>query len=499
MSFRSALLIITILICVPIIPREQEDQILQEGKRRPQSQATYPPALYPAPWSSSPEITVVGDAMPVLVTRSGLSTPQYYYPSNTRPGAPPSWAAPSQSIAPNRSNSGSHHVSFDPTVTMYPGNQRIRSSDPLGSTSSRLGSDPAYYYDSVPLPTPPRTIPQSAFHRPHQTQPSPSARPSGSAAPSSHITPGSFQGTFSRPILKRPLGRPTSGTASEPYDHAISKWATGDDCKSQFSHISAVFTSLCASDRPALGLLEIRHLELEISFNPLLQSLSAAPNSTTIVWNLIFPTTHARSPSDPGGETWLQDRLGPALFPSLSQIRIISRAFPWIIDIKSERPRKALTCRDITDQIYQFLCVLLDPLEMGNVPPVHKRAMSAAYRVNRSQDIPAAMFKSSAGMRRIDWLCRDTIFGGLVEDRQYIAERLSEFTPGTFVLELGKRSGMRGLVSLQKTGVQLVQRQNPIAVGEQPDASTVGDMAPSLPAASPQPDPSPYTEALASA
>lgn len=86
-----------------------------------------------------------------------------------------------------------------------------------------------------------------------------------------------------------------------------------------------------------------------------------------------------------------------------------------------------------------------------------------------------------------------------MEDRQYIAERLSEFTPGTFVLELGKRSGMRGLVSLQKTGVQLVQRQNPIAVGEQPDASTVGDMAPSLPAASPQPDPSPYTEALASA
>ena len=247
---------------------------------------------------------------------------------------------------------------------------------------------------------------------------------------------------------------------------------------------------LRASDRPALGLLEIRRLELEFSFNPLLQRLSTAPGSTTIIWNLIFPGTHACSPGDPGGESWLEDRFGPALFPSLSQIRIISRVFPWIIEVESERPRKALTCRDITDQIHRFLCALLDPLEMIGVTPDRKRAMSAAYRVNRSQDIPAAIFKDSAGMRKIDWLCKDTIFGGLVDDRQYVAERMSEFIPGTFVLELEKRSGMRGLVSHQKTGVNLAQGESQIAVSGEPNVSSAGNMAASMPAASSKPDPS---------
>ena len=480
-----------------LISREQERPRFQENRRQPKSQSTYPPTsrLYSDPWGA-PDVYPGGHAIPVQ--QLGYWTPQYLPPS-ARQAPPQSLVAPMQSVPPNSTKSTNHHVSFDPTVTMYSTHDHARTPDShsRGTPSSRPG--PVYYYDSLQPPAPyAGKRHSSAKHRsqsPHTPGPVIPPLPTYVTPPPIHY----FQDTAPRPILKRPLDRPASGSASDRYAFAISKWAKGDDCKYRLAHHGTVLMRLCASDRPALGLLEIRRLELEFLFNPLLQPLSTAPGSTTIIWNMIFPGTHACSPSDPGGESWLEDRLGPALFPSLSQIRIISRSFPWTIEVESEHPRKALTCKDITDQIHRFLCALLDPLEMIGVTPDRKRAMSAAYRVNRSQDIPAAVFKDSAGMRRIDWLCKDTIFGGLMEDRQYVAERLSEYTPGTFVLNLEKRSGMRGLVSLRKTGVQPVQGESQIVVGDQTNVSSAANMAALMPAASPQPNPSHNNEITASA
>jgi hypothetical protein len=160
-------------------------------------------------------------------------------------------------------------------------------------------------------------------------------------------------------------------------------------------------------------------------------------NSTAMIWNMLYPGSYARLPNDPSGESWFEKRIEPATFPRMSSIRIISRVFPWTIEVNAEANGIAVTCRDVVDQLHKYLCVLLGPIEMDDVTPEHRKAMSAAFRANRSQDIPAEVFRDSIGMRRIDWLCKNTMFEGLEEDKVYIEERLLVFVPGTFVLRCG--------------------------------------------------------------
>lgn len=160
-------------------------------------------------------------------------------------------------------------------------------------------------------------------------------------------------------------------------------------------------------------------------------------DSPAVAWNILYPGSYARRPDDPSGESWFIARAEPATFPRMSGIRIISRAFPWMIDIKSEAAGKAITCRDVLDQLHNYLGTLLSPLEMDDVTLEHRSAMSAAYRASRSHQIVSQEYKDSPGMRKIDWLCKTTVFEGIEEDKDYIVDRLSVFVPGTFVLRCG--------------------------------------------------------------
>jgi len=97
----------------------------------------------------------------------------------------------------------------------------------------------------------------------------------------------------------------------------------------------------------------------------------------------------------------------------------------------------AVTCQDVVNQLQKHLCMLLDQTEIDDVTKDQRKAMSAAFRTNRLQDIPSGIFRDSIGMRGIDWLCKNTMFEGLEEDKEYVTERLSVFVPGTFVLRCG--------------------------------------------------------------
>lgn len=207
------------------------------------------------------------------------------------------------------------------------------------------------------------------------------------------------------------------------------------------------------TDAPVLNPFIASLVQPEFTLNPILAPHSKAQESqsnTTITWNIIYPGSYARLPGDPSGESWFEKRTGPATFPRMSSISIISPAFPWTIDIKAEGEGTAVTCRDVVDQVHKYLCVLLSPLEMDDVTPEHRKAMSAAFRANRSQDIPAETFQNSHGMRRIDWLCKNTIFEGLEEDKEYITERLAVFIPSTFVLRCSQKSSSMKLSTTQR-------------------------------------------------
>lgn len=196
------------------------------------------------------------------------------------------------------------------------------------------------------------------------------------------------------------------------------------------------------SDGPILGPQAALKVEPEFSIHPFLlpRSVEEGTIDTSITWNIIYPGSYARIPGDPSGESWFERRVEVATFPRMTHIRVISRAFPWIIHVASSTEHAALTCKDVLEQVHKYLCELLSPLEMDDVTPEHRRNMSLAYRANRSQDIPAKIFTGSAGLRKMDWLAKNTMFEGLEEDKEYIAERLTVFMSGTFVLRLGENA-----------------------------------------------------------
>lgn len=329
-----------------------------------------------------------GTGAPPLLSKPGHSEPQYYS-SYTRPYVNAQNPYLGQ-YAPTGWRSYSHH-------------RRSPSPPPL---------------------VPPQWDTAPEVHKHIRSEPLPSRQPRTAYVPSQ--TP--YIPTLQRPPIttyspysSRPLSRPkTSSNDSEDLDNFISKWAVGD-------HYGPVLSPFIASIvRP------------EFSFNPMLHRPPAdGENNTAMTWNMLYPGSYSRLPLDPSGESWFERRVEPATFPKMNSIRIISRTFPWMIEVKAEDVETAVTCRDIVDQLSKYFCVLLGPIEMDDVSAEHRKAMSAAFRVNRSQEIPAEIFRNSIGMRRIDWLCKNTMFEGLEEDKGYVTERLSVFVPGTFVMRCG--------------------------------------------------------------
>lgn len=70
-------------------------------------------------------------------------------------------------------------------------------------------------------------------------------------------------------------------------------------------------------------------------------------------------------------------------------------------------------------------------------------SISESYKRNREEPtvLPASsLLEDRPGLRRVDWLRKKTVFGGLYTDEDYTQERLGFFSPGVFVLECKERT-----------------------------------------------------------
>ncbi|KII89381.1 hypothetical protein PLICRDRAFT_110081 [Plicaturopsis crispa FD-325 SS-3] len=194
------------------------------------------------------------------------------------------------------------------------------------------------------------------------------------------------------------------------------------------------------SDGPVLQPLLLPHVEACLELNPLLSPPS--PDETPqhrVNWEMLFPSSYARCSHTVSEETWSEHLYSPATFPRLRTIFIISRSFPWIIDVNPEDVNIGVTCGDVLDEIYSYLHVKVVREEIRALPSSDLSAFNAAYQKNRARrdehgEPAISLLRRSAAMRRLDWLSRKTFFGGLDRDDAYISERFGVAFPATFVL-----------------------------------------------------------------
>ena len=166
---------------------------------------------------------------------------------------------------------------------------------------------------------------------------------------------------------------------------------------------------------------------------------------------MLFSSSYARNSTEAEYLSWTSGRSAPATFPRLTSLKLISRTFAWVIEVHAKNVDIGVTCGEVIDQLSDFLQGYTGKTEWNALSDHDKNRVQQSYWHNRSpsHDVPGG--RLGQGMRRVDWLCRNSMFGGLVgeEERRYIQERM------------GYREAKREMV-----GVFVLHCENRLVVGE---------------------------------
>ncbi|KAI6046682.1 hypothetical protein EDC04DRAFT_2557507 [Pisolithus marmoratus] len=170
-----------------------------------------------------------------------------------------------------------------------------------------------------------------------------------------------------------------------------------------------------------------------IKINPLL----APPGDSHedyLRWNMLFHTSNCYRMPD-SRRSWMKGRKEPATHPRLTYVRIVSRSFPWMIQIPARDKTVGVTCGEILDGISAYLYGDVAKREYENVSGRLKRKIYSAYIHNRSTDPSVPGGSLGEALKRLDWIGNDTRFGGLVVNDEFIREHCGDVLPATFELK----------------------------------------------------------------
>ncbi|CAE6411554.1 unnamed protein product [Rhizoctonia solani] len=184
---------------------------------------------------------------------------------------------------------------------------------------------------------------------------------------------------------------------------------------------------------PVLDPFTLAILNPTVQIHPLLQPPSGGEH---LVYNMLFPPSAIHLSSDPPTKSWSNGRFSMATFPRVKRIRIVCRGHPWLMEVTNDN---GVTVGDVCDKLYTEHQRHMSSSEWDAAVDM-KRPMTKAYQWNRSTNPGAPGGVMGEGLRRIDWLMKNTYFGGLTEDRAYLEAKvghgLERAQPATFVLDV---------------------------------------------------------------
>ncbi|KAI0034995.1 hypothetical protein K488DRAFT_44206, partial [Vararia minispora EC-137] len=195
---------------------------------------------------------------------------------------------------------------------------------------------------------------------------------------------------------------------------------------------------------PSLKPAHIQALGVHLRVNPLLKPVedSDAPDHKHLVWNMLFSSSDCHRSGDAIHRSWSVGRNDPATFPRVTHLRLISAAFPWMVDVKASRPAVGVTCGDLIDQLCGFLQVRLRKEDYAAVTPDQQRLLKNIYHYNRSRADGVPGGRLGEGLKRVDWLNTSTMFGGVRVNDSFVVHHGGVALPCTFeVLCLEREEG----------------------------------------------------------
>ncbi|EJU05863.1 hypothetical protein DACRYDRAFT_104351 [Dacryopinax primogenitus] len=327
--------------------------------------------------------------------------------------------------------------SLDATSPYNPPNDLRRSpgqeqQPPLSARSPReqpvqlggydYGTPAGYPSPPYPAPYPPYPYPyqpQTPYGYPPYLSPNgywPPPPPPG-AMPQTPYTPG-----HPAPTLYPPQPGYVGGSRRAPRDKNMSEDYQLDR--------SEKFSRPAEFRAPSLSLAEIGFLRPKgVDINPLLSITSDSKPVPALNWNLAFPpSTAKKSGENTDRALGMDERQCPATWPAIKQMTIVlddPTLSRWEILVVGNRGG-CVTVGDVLTGVHSGLQAMIHPSEWEaitgststHVRQYWKRIVSWA-NFNRSTDPRAPGGHMANSMQRIDFLCANTIWGGIkVEETQ---------------------------------------------------------------------------------
>lgn len=150
---------------------------------------------------------------------------------------------------------------------------------------------------------------------------------------------------------------------------------------------------------------------------------------------MLFPTSTIQRSIDPSHVSWSKGRDAPATFPRLKELRIISEATPWIIPVRASKEEIGVTCAEVIEAIARDMYKNTGKAEFEALPPHVRNEVRAAYKHNRSPlpNVPGG--RLGDGLKRLDFLGKNSVFGGVELNERVIRKTFRDKMPGVFVLK----------------------------------------------------------------
>ena len=219
----------------------------------------------------------------------------------------------------------------------------------------------------------------------------------------------------------------------------MSPFSEGPHCTSCVSvcmnmNMTTTDDGRCAEpDGPVLDPFLVKVLKADVKINPLIAP-PADGGEDYLRWNMVFGTSNCYRTTDPR-RSWVKGRNEPATHPRLSSMRLVSRPFPGVLTVRASSDRVGITCGELLDRIAQYLYTNVTPTEYDPVPKSRKRELHDAYHRNRSRDpnVPGGVL--GVGMKKLDFLCKQSMFGGVAHQDEFVRERCGDALPCTFELK----------------------------------------------------------------
>ncbi|KZT54335.1 hypothetical protein CALCODRAFT_499961 [Calocera cornea HHB12733] len=178
---------------------------------------------------------------------------------------------------------------------------------------------------------------------------------------------------------------------------------------------------------PSLNLAELGFLQPKgVEINPLLATGSDSKPVPALQWNLAFPQSTAKKAGDDTGRALgMDDRQIPATWPAIKKMTIVlddPNLSRWEILVVGNRGG-CVTVGDVLAAVHSGLQAMIHPSEWEaissnqstHVRQYWKRIVAWA-NFNRSTDPRAPGGHMANSMQRIDFLCANTIWGGIKAD-----------------------------------------------------------------------------------